>query len=291
MNSKFGRLAAAAIGLAVFIEFVPPSVQGAPPGVLPGTAWLEAREGYPALIVSQWDAFLLGEIEKARAGRDVQWKRDYASPAAYPASLAPKRERFRRIVGAVDEGLPATDIELTATLNRPAVRAETDLYSVLSVRWPVMRGVHGEGLLLKPKTELRACVVAVPDADQTPEMLAGLNPGIAPESQFARRLAEQGVLVVIPTLIDRRSRWSRDERTGFQTDQTHREWIYRQAAVLGRHIIGYEVQKAFGSNKALRTFSGWLFPTVEKRRCGFRRCWRDIVFRSARVTGTITFPS
>ena len=27
------------------------------------------------------------------------------------------------------------------------------------------------------------------------------------------------------------------------TDQTHREWIYRQAFHMGRHVIGYEVQK------------------------------------------------
>src|SRR5512133_3575234 len=27
------------------------------------------------------------------------------------------------------------------------------------------------------------------------------------------------------------------------TDQSHREWIYRQAFHMGRHVIGYEVQK------------------------------------------------
>src|SRR6185437_10701067 len=31
------------------------------------------------------------------------------------------------------------------------------------------------------------------------------------------------------------------------TNQAHREWIYRQAYELGRHIIGYEVQKALAA--------------------------------------------
>jgi len=31
------------------------------------------------------------------------------------------------------------------------------------------------------------------------------------------------------------------------TDQPHREWIYRQAFHMGRHIIGYEVQKVLAA--------------------------------------------
>ena len=60
-----------------------------------------------------------------------------------------------------------------------------------------------EGLELHPvKPEIGAMIV-IPDADQTPEQLAGLVPGVPPESQVARRLAENGFRVVVPTLIDR----------------------------------------------------------------------------------------
>ena len=48
-----------------------------------------------------------------------------------------------------------------------------------------------------------ASVIALPDADQTPEQVAGLAPGVAPGSQFARRLAANGFRVVVPTLISR----------------------------------------------------------------------------------------
>src|SRR5262249_50926100 len=79
----------------------------------------------------------------------------------------------------------------------------------------------------------------------TPEMLAGLAPGIPPVSQFARRLAESGCQVVVPTLIDRSARWSGNPGIRM-TNEPHREFINRMAFQVGRHIIGYEVQKILG---------------------------------------------
>src|SRR5205085_11332512 len=90
-------------------------------------------------------------------------------------------------------------------------------------------------------------VVAIPDADQTPEMLVGLAPGLAPEAQFARRLAENGCQVIVPVVVDRQDTWSGNARLNRFTNQPHREWIYRQAFELGRHIIGYEVQKVLAA--------------------------------------------
>ncbi len=89
-------------------------------------------------------------------------------------------------------------------------------------------------------------MVALPDADQTPEQIAGLAPGVPPEGWFARRLADSGSLVLIPVLIDRTARWSGDPAIKI-TDLPHREWIYRQAFHMGRHIIGYEVQKVLAA--------------------------------------------
>ncbi|MFA6546758.1 MAG: hypothetical protein WCS99_20240, partial [Limisphaerales bacterium] len=123
-----------------------------------------------------------------------------------------------------------------------AVVAETPGFTVFSVRWPVLDGVTGEGLLLEPKSAARAQIVALPDADQTPEQLAGIAPGTPAKARWARALAAAGCRVVIPTLIDRQDEWSGSPRIRF-TNQPHREWIYRQAFLLGRTVIGYEVQK------------------------------------------------
>src|SRR5207245_11651276 len=108
-------------------------------------------------------------------------------------------------------------------------------------------GVQCEGLLLVP-CQARAVAdwIRVPDAAQTPEMLVGLVPGVQPEAQFARRLAENGCRVLVPLLIDRRDNYSAlADRPS--TNQPHREWIYRQAFEMGRHLIGYEVQKILGA--------------------------------------------
>ena len=84
--------------------------------------------------------------------------------------------------------------------------------------------------------------MAIPDAEWTPEMLIGLHPGVPIRSQFARWFAESGCRVIIPVLISRSDTFSGNPHIQI-TDQPHREFIYRQAFEMGRHIIGYEVQK------------------------------------------------
>ena len=54
----------------------------------------------------------------------------------------------------------------------------------------MLPGVSGEGLLLEPRAKPKACVVAIPDAAQTPEMLVGLAAGLPPEAHFARHMAQ-----------------------------------------------------------------------------------------------------
>lgn len=145
----------------------------------------------------------------------------------------------------VDERVPVR-MERWGDEKHPAVVAETNLYRAYQVRWPVLDGVTGEGLWLKPKFAVQALVVVIPDANQTPEQVAGLVPVDGERLQFARQLAESGVDVVIPALIDRTDEWSGHPEVAF-TNQPHREWIYRQAYHMGRHVIGYEVQKVLAA--------------------------------------------
>src|SRR5689334_9552057 len=71
--------------------------------------------------------------------------------------------------------------------------------------------------------------------------------GVPKEAQFARRLAENGCRVLVPVLIDRKDTWSGNPKLGRMTNQPHREFIYRMAYEMGRHIIGYEVQKVLAA--------------------------------------------
>ncbi len=66
---------------------------------------------------------------------------------------------------------------------------------------------------------------------------------LTPAAQFALPLTAAGCRVVIPQLINRNDEYSGNPKIGRFTNQPHREFIYRMAYQLGRHIIGYEVQK------------------------------------------------
>lgn len=192
-------------------------------------------------------AFFLGETERSIERRAQRWNRDLSSEEAYTHSIQLNRERFCRIIGIADSRVEKPVMRYQASVGSPALLAESESYSVYAVYWPVLPGVDGEGLLLQPKSPAIARVVALPDADQTPEMLVGLTPGVEPQSQFARRLAEQGCQVIVPVLLDRRDEWSGNPALPRFTNQPHREWIYRQAFQMGRHIIGYEVQKVLAA--------------------------------------------
>jgi dienelactone hydrolase len=210
---------------------------------LPGTAFLDESRDWKRETTAQLDALLMQRTRASRASRPQYWRRDFSSRDAYERSLAPNRQRLRERIGAVDARVEVRDLNYDAGLDRPALRAETATYEILAVQWPVLNGLSASGLLLRPKGKLVAGAVVIPDADQPPEALVGLLPGVAPAQQFPRLLAERGVAVLIPTLIDRRDLWSGDDRLQKYTDQSHREWIYRQAAIVGRHVVGYEVQK------------------------------------------------
>ncbi|MGE5193603.1 MAG: hypothetical protein ACM3U2_14000 [Deltaproteobacteria bacterium] len=232
---------AAAYGIAVLL--CASAVRAEP---LAGTRPLVIDQPLDVIMVDGIDRFALREIAASVERREKLWNRDFSSPDAYEKSIAPNREHLRTILGAVDPRVEARAIEHVATNFQSALVARGPHYNVLAVRWQVLDGVTAEGLLLTPEGEPRARVVALPDADWTPEMFAGLKEGVAEESQLARHLVEHGCQVLIPTLISRDDTFSGNPDVRY-TNQPHREFIYRQAFEMGRHIIGYEVQKVLAA--------------------------------------------
>jgi dienelactone hydrolase len=206
---------------------------------LPGTARLTLEGDIASELVAGVDRFLLRELAESEGPREGHWHRDYTSPAAYAASVATNRARLAHLLGLRDPRVPAAAPELVATPTQSALVAKANAYDVWAVRWPALDGVHGEGLLLAPHDGRGvAQVIAIPDATVTPEQLVGLEPGVPPEQQYARRLAEAGCRVLVPTLIGR----DMGPHKG-RARITAREFLYRPAFELGRHLIGYEVQK------------------------------------------------
>lgn len=210
--------------------------------ILSGTDRLVMQSDLAEQMVEGIDKFLMRELANSIESREKLWDRDYSSPEAYARSVSVNREHFAKIIGVIDKREPIKALEYVSTTDTPALIAHGKGYSIYSVRWQVFKNVYGEGLLLEPNNKPIAQIIAISDADQSPEMLVGLTEGIEPEAQFARKLAENGCRVIVPILIDRSDTWSGNPRISM-TNQPHREFIYRMAYELGRHIIGYEVQK------------------------------------------------
>jgi len=145
------------------------------------------------------------------------------------------RNRLRKIVGVVDERVAFRGPELIAIPGQSVLLARTRSFRVYGVRWPVLPGMTAEGLLFQPEGKMRARVVAIPDADQIPEQFT-----------ISQTLAASGCQVLSPVLINRRDTWSGNPRIRM-TNQPHREFIYRMAFMVGRHIWGYEVQKVLAA--------------------------------------------
>ncbi len=229
------------IWLVIFLAGLAPSPRStaAEPSTIPGTQALTSTGDLADSMVAGVDRFLLDQTAKSTSRRDRWWKRDFHSASAYNSSVEPNRKRLAHILGVRDPRVPFAGPQLVGTIGRPDLLATSQRYNVFAIRWPAFGDVTGEGLLLEPGDGLGiADVVVVPDADQLPEQLVGLVPGLAPECQVARRLAESGCRVIVPTLINR----AVAPRNG-RARLTSREFIQRSAYELGRTIIGYEVQK------------------------------------------------
>jgi len=181
---------------------------------LPGTQPLEPNPDFSATMVAGIDQMALRLIEQSKASRK------------------PTRDKLKAAIGIVDARVPMKSLELVGDTAAPALLMETDLCRVFRVRWPVFANVHGEGLYIQPKAKPYARVIYLPDADGTPEKLVD------------KWLLTTGCEVVIPALVSRDSEFSTNEKFNVKTNIPHREWVYRQSYELGRHIIGYEVQKA-----------------------------------------------
>jgi len=238
----------------VLLSLLPPPCDAQ---VLPGTTPIE------------WQEADLSErlMDGAHAFVDRKIAEDAAATSKLPgASTEARRQHFREMIGVVDERPPAR-AEFIATGSDPlsfepnsSLVAETPQFTVHQVRWQVLDGLSAEGLFVNPKTLLAAgspqppAVVLIPDASETPEDLLGIGGRLPAGQQMGLRFAEAGYRLLIPATINREiyAGPNGDDARIKRSDQSHREWIYRQAFQMGRHVNGYEVQTALAGAQWLR---------------------------------------
>ncbi|MBX7072863.1 MAG: acetylxylan esterase [Pirellulales bacterium] len=208
-----------AIELLVCLTFA-----GALPAAEPlaGTAPLTVEGDLAAQMVDGCHKFLDRLTAESVESRARHWRRDLSSHEAYLRSIEPNRQRLRRILGLREQ-----------PLRHPlGIPKGMDLASLEEARGATQQAAGGfetrqvdGGLILVPAGEPMADVIALADAEA----------GAGVPAWLARHCR-----VVAPILINRSDELSLvgGER---RTNQPHREFVYRQAYEMGRHIIGYEI--------------------------------------------------
>ncbi|MFY8199509.1 MAG: dienelactone hydrolase family protein [Pirellula staleyi] len=194
------------------------------------------------------------------AHRFIEKQIDQANTSRHKLSISTEKQQelqrteLQKVLGVVEDRLPPR-LERYGDDDNPALVAQTESFAIHQVRWPVLGNIFGEGLFVQQRVKANGMCVVIPDADQTPEQLLGLADGINVGKQIAMQLANQGFDLLIPTIVSRSKLATDDERLR-RADITEREWIHRQAFHMGRHVIGYDIQRVlaavdwFASRKA-----------------------------------------
>jgi len=220
------------LSVAAFAQ--PPSeIKKSPGGPLPDTAALDWEGDIVEKLVDAADAFFLNETLETVKRQESFWKRDLSSVEAYEKSLEENRKELARILGVVDPRVEFESPEKIDNLNRSALVFETEDHAVFAVRWPVFDDYVAEGLLVEPKNEApTSVIIMIPDAGEVPEDLVGTMRQV------------KSVRGLIPMTASRTlNEFSAPFPNSRKVMLTNREFLYRMAFQMGRHLIGYEIQQ------------------------------------------------
>src|SRR5947207_485167 len=105
---------------------------------LPGTQPLTMTGDLSAQMVAGIDRFLMEQTKSIAAERAKNWKRDFSSPEACERSIQTNRAQLAKIIGAIYQLVPCTELEFLSDTAHEAKLAETDGYVVYAIRWPVL---------------------------------------------------------------------------------------------------------------------------------------------------------
>ncbi|MDR2754594.1 MAG: hypothetical protein LBC20_02705 [Planctomycetaceae bacterium] len=226
-------------------SLIPKELSAGESAVLPNTEPLLQNENCAERNNRFVTEFLNEKIIDSINHREKFWNRKFDNRHVYETSVSKNRERFRFIIGVRDNRQDYESPDLCETLEIPALLAETVTHKIYAIRWPVFESLNGEGILLEPKNiqpnkKILKNIIHVPDCNITPEQIIG----VIKSDDINETINSAGFdtsidqcRVIIPTIVDRRFEKRRSAIL------TNREYIYRAAFQLGRHIIGYEVQE------------------------------------------------
>ncbi len=207
---------------------------------IPNTSLLEKGD-LGTKMVSDIGVWLDIKTKENHTLRNEQFLVNASKIAQDPKALEKKKQTLKSILGIIDSTNKTEDLELLETLNKPAQIYENKQYKIFKIRWNVVEGLHGEGLLVEPKGKPTAQIIAIPPPDISPESFCGLTNDKT--ASMGKILADLGCRVIVPTIIDRKQGFSNNLDIPRKTNIPRREFIYRMAYEMGYQINGLEIQK------------------------------------------------
>jgi dienelactone hydrolase len=206
----------------------PQPAAGAP---LPGTQPLTWTGDLSLRMVDDLHKFADIETAASIERRARHWKRDFSSVEAYRKNIEPNRKRLAKYLGASDATVPV------ARSWPPRILIEEG------------QGLGIEGadiqkwiLADSSDSEIEVWIMHPDGADRGPLviLLGDAGQGAYEMLGPARKFMERGLRVVVIRSVDRGDAMSLVAGTK-RRPQSHREYLYRQAFEMGRHVIGYEL--------------------------------------------------
>jgi dienelactone hydrolase len=199
----------------------------------------------------QTEDLLMKRIAQSAQVREEIWKRDFSSPQAYAASIAPNRATVAKLIGLGDKA--------GANAEKAAVVSSWDgrTYGSYEISFPLYDDVRVDGLLTMPNGDGPLPVVIVCHDD------TGSPEGICDETTGGRlgpMLVSAGVAVLAPRFVPRAT--DHDDCTLYKKDL--RYLVHRYSYVLGRHPIGVDVGTVSAAIDALPS----LFKRLDVNRVG-----------------------
>ena len=180
--------------------------------------------------------FLDEQSDQLRQSRIAYWDDQLRKVADQEAFLDERRAEFALLIGLRDERVVGETPWRVSAIEKPELLAECDSLDFCTIRWRTIGAIVAEAIMIEPRGEsVTRTVILLPDADTHPAQLAwGDSDG--GREPLGALLAATGCRVIIPHTLSRTV-------TNRRAQLSHREFIYRSAFELGRHVFGYEVQQ------------------------------------------------
>ncbi|MGB8477858.1 MAG: glycoside hydrolase family 20 zincin-like fold domain-containing protein [Acidobacteriaceae bacterium] len=169
-------------------------------------------------------------IRATPALRDQGWKPDFSSAVAYQASLKRHREDLRRMLGLIEIGPEQLAVQREVLAAGPV---EVDDLTIT-----LKKNFQARALLLVPGGKVSRVVIAIPDAQESPAGFIGIVEG-QKSPIWLKTLLGKGIAVCVPITVERKTDYPFGQRWGVN----RRQLLYRLGFIVGRTLVGMEVQQ------------------------------------------------